>query len=78
MNPIISSELTLFTQELQRLLSPKVLQEIAKQVGFVQQSSNYRGLCSNGTNHIFESNIPSCYHLKIPFATSSSSEILTR
>ncbi|SNS91232.1 hypothetical protein SAMN05444672_103252 [Bacillus sp. OK838] len=35
MNPIISSELTLFAQELQRFLSPIVLQEITKQVGFV-------------------------------------------
>lgn len=35
MNPIISSELTLFAQELQRFLSPIVLQEITKQFGFV-------------------------------------------
>ncbi|MDF9761405.1 hypothetical protein OKW24_003178 [Peribacillus simplex] len=35
MNPIISSELTLFAQELQRFLSSIVLQEITKQVGFV-------------------------------------------
>jgi len=34
MNPIISSELTLFAKELQRFLSPIVLQETAKQVGF--------------------------------------------
>ncbi|MBX9955112.1 IS4 family transposase [Peribacillus simplex] len=42
MNPIISSELTLFAQELQRFLSPIVLQENAKQVGFVQRSSKYQ------------------------------------
>ncbi|MGE7185546.1 IS4 family transposase [Peribacillus sp. NPDC006672] len=42
MNPIISSELTLFAQELQRFLSPIILQEIAKQVGFVQRSSKYQ------------------------------------
>ncbi|MCK2004222.1 transposase [[Brevibacterium] frigoritolerans] len=45
MNPIISSELTLFAKELQRFLSPIVLQETAKQVGFVQRSSKYQ---SNG------------------------------
>jgi hypothetical protein len=42
MNPIISSELTLFAKELQRFLSPIVLQETAKQVGFVQRSSKYQ------------------------------------
>lgn len=42
MNPIVSSELTLFAKELQRFLSPIVLQEIAKQVGFVQRSSKYQ------------------------------------
>ena len=42
MNQIVSSELTLFAQELQRFLSPIVLQETAKQVGFVQRSSKYQ------------------------------------
>lgn len=42
LNPIISSELTLFSQELQRFLSPIVLQETAKQLGFVQRSSKYQ------------------------------------
>ncbi|MDQ0270983.1 hypothetical protein J2S17_002869 [Cytobacillus purgationiresistens] len=42
MNPIISSELTLFAQEIQRFLSPIVLKEIAKKVGFVQRSSKYQ------------------------------------
>jgi len=42
MNPIISSELTLFAKELQRFLSPLVLQETAKQMGFVQRSSKYQ------------------------------------
>ena len=42
MNPIISNELNLFAQELQYFLSPVVLQDIAKQVGFVQQSSKYQ------------------------------------
>ena len=38
----LSEELHLFSQELQRFLSPIVLQEIAKQVGFVQRSSKYQ------------------------------------
>ncbi|ASL62446.1 IS4 family transposase [Bacillus cereus] len=42
MNPIISNELNLFAQELQYFLSPAVLQDIAKQVGFVQRSSKYQ------------------------------------
>src|SRR3954447_5492659 len=37
-----SEELHLFSQELQRFLSPIVLKEIAKQVGFVQRSSKYQ------------------------------------
>ncbi|PGL03895.1 IS4 family transposase [Bacillus cereus] len=42
MNPIISNELNFFAQELQYFLSPIVLQDIAKQVGFVQRSSKYQ------------------------------------
>ena len=42
MNIVPSKELELFSQELQRLLSPIVLQHIAKQVGFVQRSSKYQ------------------------------------
>ncbi|SDD46174.1 hypothetical protein SAMN04487767_106142 [Bacillus wiedmannii] len=42
MNPIISNELNLFAQELQYFLSPVVLQDIARQVGFVQRSSKYQ------------------------------------
>lgn len=38
----LSEELHLFSQELQRFLSPVVLQKIAKQVGFVQRSSKYQ------------------------------------
>jgi hypothetical protein len=34
--------LYLVSQELQRFLSPIVLKEIAKEVGFVQQSSKYQ------------------------------------
>lgn len=42
MNPIILNELNLFAQELQYFLSRVVLQDIAKQVGFVQRSSKYQ------------------------------------
>lgn len=42
MNPIISNELNLFAQELQRFLSPMILQKMAKQVGFVQRASKYQ------------------------------------
>lgn len=42
MNTLPSEELALFSQELQRLLSPMVLQHMAKQVGFVQRSSKYQ------------------------------------
>jgi len=42
MNTLPSEELALFSQELQHLLSPMVLQHMAKQVGFVQQSSKYQ------------------------------------
>ncbi|MGX9933661.1 IS4 family transposase [Virgibacillus salarius] len=37
-----SDELTLFSQELQRSLSPQVLQQLAKEVGFVQRTSKYQ------------------------------------
>ncbi|WP_153301246.1 hypothetical protein [Priestia flexa] len=43
MNPIITSELTLFAHELQRFLSPVALEQIAKQVDFVQRSSKGSG-----------------------------------
>ncbi len=42
MNLSLSEELHLFSQELQRFLSPIVLQDIAKQVGSVQRSSKYQ------------------------------------
>lgn len=42
MNPILSNELNLFAQELRDCLSPAVLQEIAKRVGFVKRKSKYQ------------------------------------
>ena len=39
---IISEELYLFAEELQTVLSPTVLQELANQVGFVQRLSKYK------------------------------------
>lgn len=49
----ISDELTLFSQELQRSLSPQALQELAKKVGFVQRTSNRKGLISREWNGSF-------------------------
>ncbi|WP_156177809.1 hypothetical protein [Bacillus sp. SA1-12] len=37
-----SDDLTLFTQELQRSLSPQALQQLAKKVGFVQRTSKFQ------------------------------------
>ncbi|NRG44275.1 hypothetical protein HRF87_05795 [Bacillus sp. CRN 9] len=42
MNNFISSELTLFAKEIQRILSPIVLKEIANKDSFVQRSSKYQ------------------------------------
>lgn len=42
MNLTILDELNLFSQELQRCLSPHVLRELAKEAGFVQRTSKYR------------------------------------
>ncbi|MEB2299740.1 hypothetical protein LAV72_08905 [Lysinibacillus xylanilyticus] len=49
MTPIISNELNLFAQELQYFLYPVFLQDIAKQVGFVQRSSKYQANESSNT-----------------------------
>ena len=38
----VSDELTLFSQELQRSLSPQALQQLAEKVGFVQWTSKYQ------------------------------------
>ncbi|MGM0878620.1 MAG: IS4 family transposase, partial [Bacillota bacterium] len=38
----VSGALTLFSQELQRSLSPQALQQLAKKVGFVQRTSKYQ------------------------------------
>ncbi|MCT6924272.1 hypothetical protein [Metasolibacillus sp.] len=42
MNRILSNELNLFAQELHVCLSPAVLQNIAKRVGFVKRKSKYQ------------------------------------
>lgn len=38
----VSDELSLFSQELQQSLSPHVLKQLAKKVGFVQRTSKYQ------------------------------------
>ena len=42
MNRILSHELYLFAQKLRDCLSPAVLQDIAKRVGFVKRKSKYQ------------------------------------
>ena len=46
---IISEELYLFSEELQTVLYPTVLQELAKQVGFVQRLRP----CLNSNEFVF-------------------------
>ncbi len=42
MHQILSNELNLFAQDLRDCLSPTVLQDIAKRVGFVKRASKYQ------------------------------------
>lgn len=42
MNLSVSDELHLFSQELQRHMSPHALEQLAKEIGFVQRKSKYR------------------------------------
>ncbi|PEE14399.1 IS4 family transposase, partial [Bacillus cereus] len=42
MSVSVSDELQLFAQEIQRFLSPNVLRDLARNVGFVQRSSKYQ------------------------------------
>ncbi|CAI8702930.1 hypothetical protein EMIT019CA3_100143 [Bacillus pseudomycoides] len=42
MNLSISDELQLFSKELQRHMSPHVLDQLAREIGFVQRKSKYR------------------------------------
>ncbi|MDM5155555.1 hypothetical protein QUF88_17665 [Bacillus sp. DX1.1] len=50
MSVSISDELQLFAQEIQSLLSPNILHNIARDVGFVQRAS--KGVCvAMGPNH---------------------------
>lgn len=43
MSGTISEELMLFSQELERQLSPLTLTKLAKETGFVKRTSKYRG-----------------------------------
>lgn len=38
----VSDKLQLFAQEVQRFLSPNILRDIARDVGFVQRTSKYQ------------------------------------
>ncbi|MFK4469365.1 hypothetical protein ABH960_005001 [Bacillus sp. RC252] len=42
MNLSILDELELFSKELQRYMSPYALEQLAKEIGFVQRKSKYR------------------------------------
>ncbi|BCC09384.1 hypothetical protein BCM0060_p2050 (plasmid) [Bacillus cereus] len=42
MNLSILDELELFSKELQRYMSPHVLEKLAREIGFVQRKSKYR------------------------------------
>lgn len=42
MNLSILDELELFFKELQRYMSPHVLEQLAREIGFVQRKSKYR------------------------------------
>ncbi|EJS62800.1 hypothetical protein ICY_05120 [Bacillus cereus BAG2X1-3] len=42
MNLSISDEIELFSKELQRYMSPHVLEQLAREIGFVQRKSKYR------------------------------------
>ncbi|MEB9432697.1 IS4 family transposase, partial [Bacillus cereus] len=42
MNLSILDELELFSKELQRYMSPYVLEQLAREIGFVQRKSKYR------------------------------------
>jgi len=42
MNLSISEELYLFSQELHRYMSPKALEQLTKEIGFVQRKNKYR------------------------------------
>ncbi|CAH0288423.1 hypothetical protein SRABI133_04158 [Peribacillus simplex] len=83
MNPIISNELNLFAQELQYFLSPVVLQDIAKQVGFVQRSSKYQAneliaLCVWLSQEIASTSLTLCSQLEASTGVLMSSEGLNQ
>ncbi|MBJ8205769.1 IS4 family transposase, partial [Bacillus cereus] len=42
MNVSVSDKLRLFSEELQRLMSPNTLEQIAREIGFVRRKSKYR------------------------------------
>ncbi|WP_106082590.1 hypothetical protein [Bacillus thuringiensis] len=42
MSIFVSDELQLFAQEIQRFLSPNILRDLARDIGFVQRTSKYQ------------------------------------
>ena len=84
MNPILSNELNLFAQELRECLSPAVLKDIAKHVGFVKRASKYQAneliaLCVWLSQEIGSTSLPQlCSRLEASTGVSMSAEGLNQ
>ena len=84
MNPILSNELNLFAQELRECLSPAVLKDIAKRVGFVKRASKYQAneliaLCVWLSQEIGSTSLPQlCSRLEASTGVSMSAEGLNQ
>lgn len=84
MNPILSNELNLFAQELHECLSPDVLKDIAKRVGFVKRASKYQAneliaLCVWLSQEIGSTSLPQlCSRLEASTGVSMSAEGLNQ
>ena len=84
MNPILSNELNLFAQELRECLSPAVLKDIAKRVGFVKRASKYQAneliaLCVWLSQEIGNTSLPQlCSRLEASTGVSMRAEGLNQ
>lgn len=84
MNPILSNELNLFAQELRECLSPAVLKDMAKRVGFVKRASKYQAneliaLCVWLSQEIGSTSLPQlCSRLEASTGVSMSAEGLNQ
>lgn len=84
MNRILSNELNLFAQELRACLSPAVLQDIAKRVGFVKRASKFQAneliaLCVWLSQEVGSTSLPQlCSRLEASTGVSMSAEGLNQ